>query len=242
MPTSLHPVAVTPRQAGEPKPDLLGITLAHRAMLVDLVRLTELAKAVRDRNVICTSARARAISQYIEMLCDSIHHHHTTEDTVLWPVIQASVGDHLDLSELTDDHAALDPRLDQLRARAAAFRLSNGDRKVAFLMAFELAELTAMLTEHINDEEQELFPLITEHVSVADWEAVAAAARAGSRMAFDGPRSLAVMTDDERATMAGQLSIGMRAMLAVLALRHRRVVRTVFGDLAETPLESLASR
>ncbi|MHA7666708.1 hemerythrin domain-containing protein [Mycolicibacterium sp. HS_4_1] len=242
MPTSLHPVTVTPRQAGEPMPDLLGITLAHRAMLVDLVRLTELAKAVRDRNVICTTARARAISQYIEMLCDSIHHHHSTEDTVLWPVIQASVGDHLDLSELTDDHAALDPRLDQLRARAAAFRLSNGDRKVAFLMAFELAELTAMLTEHINDEEQDLFPLITEHVSVADWESVEAAARAGSRMSFDGPRSLAVMTDDERASMAGQLGIGLRAMLTVLAVRHRRVMRTVFGDLAQSPLESLASR
>ena len=145
-----------------------------------------------------TPARARAISQYIEMLCDSIHHHHRTEDTVLWPVIQASVGDHLDLSELTDDHAALDPRLDQLRARAAAFRLSNGDRKVAFLMAFELAELTALLTEHINDEELDLFPLITEHVSVADWEAVEAAARAGSRMSFDGPRSLVIRQGHQR--------------------------------------------
>jgi hemerythrin-like domain-containing protein len=240
VPTSVQAVTVAPRQAGEPKPDLLGIRLAHRAMLVDLVRLTELAKAVRDRDVICTPARARAISQYVEMLCDSIHHHHTTEDTVLWPVIQASVGDHLDLSELTDDHAALDPRLDQLRARAAAFRLSNGDRKVAFLMAFELAELTTLLTEHINDEELDLFPLITEHVTVADWEAVEATARAGSRMSFDGPRSLAVMTDDERTTMAGQLGIGLRAFLAVLAFRHRRVVRAVFGDRTESPLESLA--
>ncbi|CRZ17532.1 hemerythrin domain-containing protein [Mycolicibacterium neworleansense] len=226
MPTT---VTVAPRSEGDPAPDLLGITLAHRAMLADLLRLTDLATAVRDRDVICTPGRARAISRYIEWLCDSIHHHHTTEDTVLWPVIQASVGDHVDLSELTDDHAALDPRLDQLRARAAAFRLSMGDRQIAGLMAIELAELSALLTDHINDEELEVFPLITEHVSVADWESVESAARDGSRMSFDGPRSLAVMTDDEHAAMAQQTGIALRLMLVALRLVHRRRERAVFG-------------
>ncbi|WP_029370815.1 hemerythrin domain-containing protein [Mycobacterium sp. UM_WWY] len=226
MPTT---VTVEPRRAGDPTPDLLGITLAHRAMLADLTRLTELALAVRDRDVICTPGRARAISRYVEMLCDSIHHHHSTEDTVLWPVIQASVGSHLDLSELTDDHAALDPRLDQLRARAAAFRLSMGDRRVAGLMAIELAELSTLLTDHINDEEMEVFPLISEHVSVADWTAVQAAARDGARMSFDGPRSLAVMTADERTEFAQHAGIGLRMLLAVLRVRHRRLERAVFG-------------
>lgn len=163
------------------------------------------------------------------MLCDSIHHHHTTEDAVLWPVIQASAGDHVDLSELIDDHAALDPRLEQLRARAAAFRLSMGDRHIAGLMAIELAELAALLTEHINDEEMEVFPLITEHVSVADWATVERAARDGSRMSFDGPRSVAVMTDDERALLAQQTGIGLRILLAGLMVLHRRRERAVFG-------------
>lgn len=226
MPTT---VTVEPRRAGDPAPDLLGITLAHRAMLADLIRLTELAMAVRDRDVICTPGRARAISRYVEMLCDSIHHHHSTEDTVLWPVIQASVGSHLDLSELTDDHAALDPRLDQLRARAAAFRLSMGDRRVAGLMAIELAELSTLLTDHINDEEMEVFPLISEHVSVADWTAVETAARAGARMSFDGPRSLAVMTDDERTQLAQHAGLGLRMLLAVMRVRHRRLERAVYG-------------
>lgn len=226
MPTT---VTAEPRQTGDPAPDLLGITLAHRAMLADLLRLADLAVAVRDRDVICTPGRARAISRYVEWLCDSIHHHHTTEDTVLWPVIQASVGTHVDLSELIDDHAALDPRLDQLRARAAAFRLSMGDRRIAGVMALELAELSALLTEHINDEELEVFPLITEHVSVADWESVERAARDGSRMSFDGPRSLAAMTDEERSTLAQHTGIGLRVLLSVLRLVHRRRERAVFG-------------
>jgi hemerythrin-like domain-containing protein len=230
MPTAApHVPTVAPRRPGDPAPDLLGITLAHRAMLADLHRLTDLAVAVRDRDVICTPGRARAISRYVELLCDSIHHHHTTEDTVLWPVIQAGVGSHLDLSELTDDHAALDPRLDQLRARAAAFRLSMGDRQISGVMAVELAELSTLLTEHVNDEEMEVFPLIAEHVSVTDWASVEAAARQGSRMSFDGPRSLAVMTDDERAHLTQHAGIGLRILLAVLMVRHRRLERAVFG-------------
>jgi len=239
--TASTTVTVTPRHAGEDKPDLLGITLAHRAMLVDLLRLTELAKAVRDRDVICSPGRARAISQYIEMLCDSIHHHHTTEDEVLWPVIAASVGSHVELDELTDDHAALEPRLVQLRARAAAFRLSNGDRRVAFVMAIELAELLALLTGHINDEELEVFPLIIDYVSVTDWQAVEAAARAGSQMSFDLPRSMAVMTDDERAIMSESVGPGPRALFAVLRLRYRRFERRVFGNapLPTTPPASI---
>ncbi|WP_234711847.1 hemerythrin domain-containing protein [Mycolicibacterium setense] len=233
---------VAPSHSGDPAPDLLGITLAHRAMLADLRRLTELAAAVRDRDVICTPGRARAIARYLEWLCDSIHHHHTTEDTVVWPVIRASAGNHVDLSELTDDHAALDPRLDQLRARAAAFRLSMGDRQIAALMAIELDELTALLTEHINDEELEVFPLITEHVSVADWESVERAARDGSRLSFDGPRSLAVMTEEERSTLAQHVGIGFRVLLSVLRLIHRRRERAVFGVQSRKPRASAASR
>lgn len=229
MPTTTTSTTVSPRRAGDPAPDLLGIALAHRAMLADLLRLGDLAAAVRDRDVICTPGRARAISRYVELLCECIHHHHTTEDAVLWPVIQASVGDHVDLSELIDDHAALDPRLEQLRARAAAFRLSMGDRRIAGLMAIELAELADLLTEHINDEEMAVFPLITEHVSVADWAAVEKAARDGSRMSFDGPRSMRVMTDDERAALTQHTGIGQRVLLAGLLVLHRRRERAVFG-------------
>ncbi|MFV8048621.1 hemerythrin domain-containing protein [Mycobacterium sp. 48b] len=238
-------VTVAPRRAGDPEPDLLGITVAHRVMLADLRRLTDLAIAVRDRDVICTPHRARAISRYVELLCDSIHHHHTTEDAVLWPVIEASGGSHSDfngpseLSELADDHAALNPRLDQLRARAASLRLSMGDRQVASLMVIELAELSALLTEHIEEEEREVFPLVTEYVSVADWATVEAAARAGGRLWFEGPRSLAAMTDDERAHLTAQAGFGLRIILAVVGLRYRRLERAVFGTRIPREIEVL---
>lgn len=246
MPTTASQVrTVAPRRSGDPEPDLSGIAVAHRAMLADLRRLTDLAIAVRDRDVICSPGRARVISRYVELLCDSIHHHHITEDTVLWPAIQAGAGSHCalgelsELGELSDDHAALDPRVEQLRARAASLRLSMGDRHVASLMVIELAELSALLTEHVEDEERDVFPLITQHVSVADWTTAEATARKGSRLWFDGPRALAVMTDDERAQLAEHAGIWRRLMLAVVGLRHRRLDRAVFGTQIPREIEVL---
>lgn len=152
---------------------------------------------------------------------------------MLWPLIRASVGDHLDLSELTDDHGALAPRLDQLQARAAAFRLWRGSPQIAGLMAVELGELRALLSEHIHDEESAVFPLISAHVSAADWATAQTGARAGRRMSFDAPRELAMLTEQERSTQARRSGIGRRVLLRVLAVRHRRLDRAVFG---RTPL------
>ncbi|WP_029113958.1 hemerythrin domain-containing protein [Mycobacterium sp. URHB0044] len=228
-PTHGTAVRVTPRRPGDPEPDLLGISLAHRAMLTDVRRIAELVAAMGAGRTACAPHRARAIARYVELLCESIHHHHSTEDQTLWPVIGASAGDRVDLSELTDDHAALEPRLDQLRSRAASFRLSGGDAKTAQLMAAELNDLLTLLTEHIAEEERDLFPVITEHVSVQDWQRVEKTAQRRGRLSFDGPRTIAVMTESERADLSKHAGLGIRAMIAALSIRHRRLERTVFG-------------
>ena len=64
-----------------------------------------------------------------------------------------------------------------------------------------LRELHTLLQEHIADEEREVFPVIRRHVSTTDWAAVEKAAQRGGRLSFDGPRTVAVMTDAERAAM-----------------------------------------
>ncbi len=89
----------------------------------------QLTSAFADGGMTCTPRRARAVARYVNLLCDSVHHHHTTEDQILWPVIEASAGGSVDLTELTEDHAALDPRLDRLRALAAGFRVNVGDKE-----------------------------------------------------------------------------------------------------------------
>ncbi|WP_312028858.1 hemerythrin domain-containing protein [Gordonia paraffinivorans] len=40
----------------------------------------------------CGARRRRAIADYLGLLCDSIHHHHTVEDDVVWPILESSAG------------------------------------------------------------------------------------------------------------------------------------------------------
>lgn len=236
-----QPVTVIARQPGEPDPDPLGLALGHRAMLTDVGRLADVVAVIRDRQQPCSPRRARAIARYTELLCESIHHHHTVEDQVLWPVIDACAAGIIDLTELTEDHAALDPRLDVIRRRANAFRVAGGDRRTAMLLAAELSDLRTLLAEHIAEEERDIFPVIRRHVSVANWQAVEKTAQRTGRLSFDGPRTLAVMTDDERATLIKQLSPALRAVLGLLSWRHRRLERAVFASSARRDRSAAAA-
>ncbi|WP_433634619.1 hypothetical protein [Nocardia sp. CA-120079] len=64
-------------------PDLLGMRLAHRAMLADTARLPSLTADIAVGHTACPPTRAAAVTEYLLLLCDSIHHHHDIEDTVL---------------------------------------------------------------------------------------------------------------------------------------------------------------
>ncbi|MCV7345957.1 hemerythrin domain-containing protein [Mycolicibacterium rhodesiae] len=223
-----QPVTVTPRKPHDPEPELTGITLAHRAMLTDVGRLVAVVTDIGEGRQRCSTRRAQAIARYTDLLCESIHHHHSVEDTVLWPVIDACAGGVVDLTELTDDHAALDPRLEIIGHRANAFRVA-GDRRTAALLGAELADLRNLLTEHIAEEERDIFPVIRQYVSVADWQVVEKTAQRTGRLTFDGPRTVGAATDDERAALAKEVSPVLRLLLTVLAWRHRKFEKEVFS-------------
>jgi hemerythrin-like domain-containing protein len=211
------------------QPELLGITLAHRAMLTDVRRLVAAITYIGDGRQQCGARRADAIARYTELMCESIHHHHTMEDDVLWPVIDASAGGIVDLTELTEDHAALDPRLEVIGHRANAFRVAGGDRRTAALLAAELSDLYNLLTEHIAEEERDIFPVIRQYVSVDDWRTIEKTAQRTGRLTFDGPRTVGASTEDERAILAKDVSPVLRLLLSVLVWRHRRFEDIVFS-------------
>ncbi|WP_312029201.1 hemerythrin domain-containing protein [Gordonia paraffinivorans] len=108
------------RSAGERAPDLTGMKVAHRAMLADTRRFTEIVHRIGAGEA-CGARRRRTIADYLGLLCDSIHHHHTVEDDVVWPILESSAGAAIDVRELQDDHAELEGLLGDLRNRVDAF-------------------------------------------------------------------------------------------------------------------------
>ncbi len=224
-------ITVHPRKPGEPEPDVFGLLLAHRAMLRDLYRLSDLLQAVATGSTILGRRRARAVAAYLDDLCTSIHHHHSAEDDILWPVLEESAGPHVDLTELSDDHRVLDPKLERIRAGAAALRSGTLTPENWTALAADLADLRDTLAEHIADEEASILPVIRTYVSAGDWKAVEEAIRSnGAKVSFDGPRALAVATPEELATIRAGLRFPLTLLVMVLPRIFARRERLVFGQ------------
>jgi hemerythrin-like domain-containing protein len=226
--TTSAPFRVRPRRDGDPVPDVLGMRLAHRIMLRDAGRLTDLAEQLAAGTTRTDTKRVAAIAGYVRDWAHSVHHHHSVEDEILWPVLVESAGPHVDLSELSDDHAALDPMLDRLRAAADGYQARPGE-VTATELALALAELRDVLTEHIGEEELAVFPVIERHVSVRDWDEVENRIRKRAKISFELPRVISAITPEEWPAVAARAGLALRVVMAVLGPPYRRRERAVFG-------------
>ncbi|MBN6053760.1 hemerythrin domain-containing protein, partial [Nonomuraea sp. RK-328] len=199
-------------------PDLTALHVAHRAMLADLGRLTEL---LPEAGAI-TTARADATRWYTRSLLSAIHHH-VHGDEALWPVVARAVGDTLDLSPYAGGHEQLGPLLERCRAAV------DGDLAG---LGRELKPVLDLLAERIAGEEAELFPIITERVPPAAW------ARAERRVAGQVPvRQMAFRvpwldrhaTGDETERILAGAGRSSRMFLALTRPGYRRRERLAFG-------------
>ncbi|WP_433065521.1 hemerythrin domain-containing protein [Dactylosporangium sp. CS-033363] len=210
-------------------PNLLGITINHRSMRGDARRFADVTRAIADGLIPATPARAKAIHRYLTSLCDGIHHHHQAEDDVLWPVLQATAGAEVDLAELTDDHAQLDPLLDRIRQQSAALANTPSDPAAAARLADSLTTLRDLLDEHIDDEERTVFPVIVRYVSGEQWQKVEDAVRKGGKMSFELPRIERYATPEELVELYRQAGPVLRLILAAVRPGFLRREQLIFG-------------
>jgi len=215
-------------------PNLMGLCVLHRTMRADLHRLTALTERLADLRTGIGAKRAEALDAWVRGLCAEIHHHHEAEDRIAWPVIERHAGAAADLTGLTEDHAALDPLLADVRAGAAAIvRGPSAELPAqAGALAGRLARLRDTLDEHIEAEERELFPIIERHVPADEWDAVSKGVQkmpGGPSAGFQVPRVLAAATPDELGALREEAGPLLPVMAALLGPAHRRRERLVFG-------------
>ncbi|MCW0211747.1 MAG: hemerythrin domain-containing protein [Pseudonocardia sp.] len=215
-------------------PDLTGLRLLHRVMRGDLHRLTALAEQLAHLRAGISEKRAKAIDRWVAGLCAEIHHHHDAEDAVAWPVITRHAGAAVDLTGLSDDHAALDPLLDDLRAASRALVAAWPDELPmhAERLATSLRRLRDELDEHIVAEESEIFPVIEEYVPADTWAEVTKGVRkrkGGPSPTFQVPRIEAAATPAEMASLRAEAGPVLMMLLAAMRPGHRRREALVFG-------------
>lgn len=218
--------AVTPRRAGEPEADLLSFSLIHRALRSGTRSLADAATAIAA-GAPCSRERQRAIVRTALAVLHEITRHHEREDDVLWPVIVASVegaeSTTVELADLSEDHVELHAVIG--RAERALPRFACDASSGAAGFAAVMTEMADLLDEHIGEEGREVFPVIREHVSAADFTRCEELFRKGTsigQLAFVVPWVAEQCTAAERAEL---MATAGRPLVLLLRLTEPRYLR-----------------
>jgi hypothetical protein len=156
--------------AAHPGPvDMAMMYLMHHAFRRDLAAFAAAAGAtpVADRE------SWRALAARWELFSFALHHHHSGEDTALWPAIldRADEPGRAVLEAMQAEHAEIDPILE---ACGSGFtRLAgHADEDARAALAVRLVAARERLGEHLRHEETEAIPLIQRLLTNAEWERI----------------------------------------------------------------------
>ena len=231
--TQRSAVALSPRRPADPEPDLTSLVVIHRAMLEDLARLTDVLGQLCGRDIV--PVRGRAIGHYASALLTQISHHHQNEDDLVWPVIAATAGQAIDLTPLTDDHAALEPAI--ARVGRALMVLPDAPGQGMTDLHASVRDLREMLGEHIKDEENQILPVMRRYVRAESYrwcEKQIQQKASLSTLRFAVPWLARFARPDELSRMLAVGGWPVRLLLALTRPRYRRLERRAFGDLADS--------
>jgi deazaflavin-dependent oxidoreductase (nitroreductase family) len=179
-------------------------------------------------------ARVAAVADHLRFTLDGLHHHHTTEDELVWPKLRERLGeaDAALVERMDAQHHAIDDEVARVRAASDAWAADPGPGTAAPLTD-AIDGLLAVMEAHLDEEERVVVPLIDAHVSAAEWEEL-------GRTAFEKfqPRErpiamgqmLEVAQDDEGQRMLADLPAAIRVLWAVAGRRqYRRYIGAVRG-------------
>ena len=180
------------------------------------------------------TGRARSVADHLDFLLDMLHHHHTTEDELIWPlpVERAAIASEL-TARMEAQHAEIHQASQRVQGLLGPWRVS-GDHGRPLAEAVEA--LDAALVAHLDDEEAHVVPLIRTHVTDVEWELF------GRRTfeKFSGPHRLIatgaledVATAEERVWFFGRLPLPVRLVWRLVGRRrydrHMAEVRGIAG-------------
>jgi hypothetical protein len=149
------------------KPETAQMVVIHKALRREFGLLPRLVGDVP----VTDTARAGLLARHAGLLLLLLHTHHDSEDRLLWPLLADRLPAAKQLTEtMEQQHQTMDGLIGVVRPELAGW--SAGDGTARERLAGYLARLDAALVEHLDAEEAEVLPLVHEHVTVAEWEAM----------------------------------------------------------------------
>jgi hemerythrin-like domain-containing protein len=144
------------------------MVIIHRVFRREAALLPRLADGVRAGD----TARAARIAAAIREYAGGLHHHHGLEDELIWPKLyaRARLYDEL-VHRMEQQHHRLDGTLTAIEEILPRWEIAATDHTRAALVE-ALHDHVCVLTEHLDDEEANILPLVADHLTVDEWDEV----------------------------------------------------------------------
>jgi iron-sulfur cluster repair protein YtfE (RIC family) len=188
--------------------DMEVMRILHAAFRRDGARLEQAAERYGTQEM----AAHEALLIGWHGMSSALHHHHTIEDTHIWPVIRDKVGGTPDaevLDAMEAEHSRIDPAIERVE-RAFADPDTGVDAVAESIDAF-----LGLLRSHLAHEERDAFPLIRRFITKAEWDALNRSALEEvslSEIAGISPWLLDGATSDEVRTVLDELPTPIRML------------------------------
>ena len=116
---------------------------------------------------------ARYVAEFAGMMTGLLHHHHVGEDEMLWPKLLARVGglDRELVQRMERQHEVVGTALERVDELLPRWR-QGADQATRDELAAVLDGMSGPLTEHLTEEENEVLPLVSVHITQAEWDAL----------------------------------------------------------------------
>ncbi|MCX5243532.1 hemerythrin domain-containing protein [Streptomyces prunicolor] len=204
------------------KPDVHDMVVVHRTFRQSCAELPELVRGLRPGD----TARAELVVEAVQFMLMGLEAHHVSEDEFLWPRLAArTAGQAETIARMEQQHHRLEELVTQVTG--ALDQLAADPRQpLCEQVADQLAELGAVLTAHMDEEENTVLPLAAEHLTVAEWEelgeiSLAKIEKKHLLRAFSA--LMAVATPEERQTLLTKAPLPARVLWRLTGRRsHTR--------------------
>jgi len=167
----------------------VGNTVLHSALRRDFARAARMLGGRPD------AKHRRALAAHLQWMLQVLHHHHTVQDTAIWPAV---LRRRPDLSGLVDEFEAgrdaLAEAARNLRDATLTWSYDGSNRRREELVD-ALTRLVEVLDQHLEHEEDEAMPVACSVLTEADWNSIEVSIAAGTPTIRDRARTMYWMLD-----------------------------------------------
>ncbi|WP_420750025.1 hemerythrin domain-containing protein [Rhodococcus sp. O3] len=195
--------------------------IVHSALRRDLLR----TRMVLESGPVPGDRRG-PLADHLLWMMDFLRHHHEGEDTALYPLVVRLNPDAAALvHSMDEDHRRIEPAITELESAASLFTYTGSDAQARLSAA--LTALTDVLLPHLEWEELDMMPVVSETLTDAQWrtwdEEANIAPKSMSALGREGIWLIDGLRDEDRDHVVHLVPATPRfILLHVLGIANRR--------------------